>query len=339
MPVILVTEPEYRKAQTFFEQFAAQEPEWTILPSVPDEETFLQRILETRAWLAVIGMVCYSEAVYEALSRNAPADGTAVLTRFGVGMDNVDRDLAKKWNVRLANTPGVLDHSVAEHTLWLLGAAAKRLGTAHEAVRRGEFPSLPGRELFGKRLLIAGFGGIGRAAARIAHWGFGMEVRAFGRRSLTELLEAENAVSEAENAVSESEFLVRHGLAGYSNEIDEMLPNADAVCVLLASNSETRGFFNAERFEKMRRNVLFVNTSRGSLIDEDALFDFLTENPEAAASLDVFQTEPYVPQTSGKDLRTLPNVFLTPHLGSCTLEANLAIARSALAQTIQGMGK
>lgn len=328
MPVILVTEPEYRKAQEFFERFAVREPVWNIVPCEPDEETFLRQISERNVWLAIIGMVRYSEAVYEALSRNVPKGSAAVLARFGVGMDNVDREAAKKWNVQLANTPGVLDHSVAEHTIWLLGAAAKRLGAAHESVRRGEFPAVSGRELFGKRLLAVGFGGIGRAAARIAHFGFGMEVHAFGRRSLAELLEAEKISSE-------SEFLARYGLAGYSHEIDGMLPEADAVCVLLASNSETRGFFNAERFEKMRRNVLFVNTSRGALVDEDALFDFLTKNPEAAASIDVFQTEPYVPQTPGKDLRKLPNIFLTPHLGSSTVEANLAIARSALEQTIR----
>lgn len=325
MPQILVTEPEYQKAQVVFEWYS-QNSDWRITPVSSDISEFLEAIRWTQAHLAIIGMVHYPEEIYRALSENAKT-GPAILTRFGVGMDNVNQNFAKKWNIRLFNTPGVLEHSVAEHTIWLLGAAAKRIGQANEAMRRGEFPSWTGMELFQKNILIAGFGGIGRQTAKIAHFGLGMNVSAFGRRSLETLAAEEN--------LSPDQFLARYGLRNYSTSINELLPLADAVCVLLPALPETFHFFNAFRFNQLRENVLFVNTSRGTLVDENALFDFLQNNPKAFASLDVFETEPYRPQDSSRDLRDLENTFLTPHRASSTEEANAAIARCALEKTVK----
>lgn len=324
MPTILITRPEYRKAQTFFEN-ASRNSDWRILPAEPDEAAFLEAIAKNHARLAIIGMVRYSEAVYQALAQNAAQTSPAVLSRFGVGTDNVNRDFARKWNVRLSNTPNVLNHSVAEHTIWLLGAAAKRLGQANDSLKKGLFLPQTGMELYGKKLLIAGLGGIGRETARIAHFGLGMNVFAFGRRSLKELSAAEN--------VSPAHFLETAGLSGYSNRLEDFLPEADAVCVLLASSPETFHFFDARRLDLLRKNVLFVNTSRGALVDENALFDFLLKNPDAFASLDVFETEPYQPQDPTRDLRSLPNTFLTAHHASSTWDANAAIGRCALENT------
>lgn len=325
MPLILVTEPEYRKAQKFFEE-SSLNSDWRIIPAPFETPEFLSAIRQTRASLAIIGMVRYPEAVYQALSENATV-GPAILTRFGVGMDNVNLDFAKKWNVQVFNTPGVLDRSVAEHTVWLLGAAAKWIGQDYEAMKRGEFPQRTGTELFQKNILIVGFGGIGRQTAKIAHWGFGMKVSAFGRRPLEALA--------AEEKLSSDEFLARYGLWNYSTSINELLPQADAVCVLLSSTPETFHFFNEDRFRLLRDDVLLVNTARGALIDENALFDFLQSHPRAFASLDVFETEPYRPQTPTRDLRTLENTFLTPHHASSTKEANAAIARNALEKTVK----
>ncbi len=325
MPLILVTEPEYSKARAFFEQ-SSQNSDWKIIPVSAETSEFLAAIYQTRASLAIIGMVCYPEEIYQALSDNART-GPAILTRFGVGMDNVNLNFAKKWNVQLLNTPDVLNHSVAEHAIWLLGAAAKRIGQDYEAMKRGEFPQRIGVELFQKNILVAGFGGIGRQIARIAHWGFGMNVMAFGRRPLDVLAFEEN--------LSADEFLARNGLWNYSTSIDDFLPQADAICVSLSSNPETFHFFDAACFRLFRDDVLFVNTARGALVDENALFDFLQSHPRAFASLDVFETEPYCPQDPSRDLRRLENTFLTPHHASCTNEANAAIARNALEKTVE----
>lgn len=307
--MILITLPEFRKASAVY-RASGQE----ILLVEPDEKSFLDAIHQTRASHAIVGMVRYSEAVYRALGENASVRGeeSALLCRFGVGMDSVNREFARKWNVRLANTPGVLNRSVAEHTFWLLGAAAKRLGSANASVRDGSFAPQTGMELFGKHLLLVGFGGIARETARIAHFGFGMRVTAFARHE------------------PDPEVLKRYGVERFTIKLEPVLPEADAVCVLLASTPETFHFFDASRFALMRPDVLFVNTARGALVDENALFDFLTANPSAFAALDVFETEPYTPQDPARDLRLLQNTFFTAHHGSSTREANEAIARATL---------
>ena len=307
--MILVTLPEFRKASAIYLASGLE-----ILPVEPDESSFLEAIGRTGASRAIVGMVRYSEAVYWALGENAAACGeeTALLCRFGVGMDSVNREFARKWNVRLANTPGVLNRSVAEHTIWLLGAAAKRLGNADASVRNGSFAPQTGRELFGKRLLLVGFGGIARETARIAHFGFGMRVTAFARHE------------------SDPEVLAQCGVERFVTDLEPVLPEADAVCVLLASTPETFHFFGASRFALMRPDVLFVNTARGAPVDENALFDFLKAHLDAFAALDVFETEPYVPQDPARDLRLLANTFFTAHHGSSTREANEAIARATL---------
>ncbi|MDO4628466.1 MAG: NAD(P)-dependent oxidoreductase, partial [Planctomycetia bacterium] len=207
MPVILITQPEYMKGKSVLKKFLYEEKneenkeytqdrksKWQILPIEPEEEVFLSAIRESRARLAIIGMKPYSERIYQALSENAPNPDVepAVLCRFGVGMDNIRYDWAEKWHIQLGNTPGVLNHSVAEHTIWLLGTAAKRFGTAWESFRNELFLPLNGVELYGKKLLIIGFGGIGRETAKIAHFGLGMSVTTFGRRPLEILMEEEN---------------------------------------------------------------------------------------------------------------------------------------------------
>lgn len=334
MLTILITQPEYIKGNSVLEKFLREEnqkPIWQIIPVEPEEEVLLATIRENRARLAIIGMKSYSERVYQALSENAPNPDKepAVLCRFGVGMDNVRYDWAEKWNIQLGNTPGVLNHSVAEHTIWLLGAAAKRFGTAWESFKNGLFLPSTGMELNGKKLLIVGFGGIGRETAKIAHFGLGMSVTAFGRRPLEMLAEEENTPPE--------NFLFSHGITHYSNSLEELngklIPEADAICMLLSSTPETYHFLGAERFAKMKRTVLLVNTSRGAVVSETDLYDFLQENPDAQGALDVFEAEPYQPQNAEKDLRTLKNIFLTAHHGSSTWDANCAIARSALETT------
>lgn len=326
-PTILVTEPEYRKARRIFEDAAAKNG-WNIVSVKPEEDAFLAAISQNLAHLAIIGMISYSEAVYRALASHAASSGPAVLSRFGVGTDNIRPEFAKKWNVRLTNTPGVLNHAVAEHTMWLLGAAAKRLAASHNAILRGEFLPQTGMELYGKTLLLAGFGGIARETAKIAHFGFGMNILAFGKRTLAQL-------ADAENMESSTKFCERYGISRYSTTLEKLLPDADALCILVSASSGTFHFLSAERLALLRKNILIVNTSRGQNVDENALYDFLKCNPSAFASLDVFETEPYVPQTPKKDLRTLENIFFTAHLASSTLEANEAMGKTALQNTIQ----
>ena len=121
-----------------------------------------------------------------------------------------------------------------------------------------------------------------------------------------------------------------YGLSSYTNDVDAVLQEADVISVHLPANAETLNFFNAQRFSAMKRGAFFVNTSRGSLVDENALYDALASGYLAGAGLDVFVNEPYEPLSPDKDLRKLINMVLTPHVASNTVESNERMARSCL---------
>jgi phosphoglycerate dehydrogenase-like enzyme len=146
--------------------------------------------------------------------------------------------------------------------------------------------------------------------ARIATFGFGMRVIGCGRpgKSLGDI----------------------EGVASVTNDYDEAVRNADFVVVLVPSSAETRHYISAGRIAAIPKHAWFVNTARGAVVDEAALYDALASGALAGAAIDVFDREPYVPVDPARDLRTLPNVLLTPHVGSATPEANRAMALRAL---------
>ncbi|GHT32022.1 hypothetical protein FACS1894214_3700 [Planctomycetales bacterium] len=190
------------------------------------------------------------------------------------------------------------------------------------AVRRGEFPSFSGFELGGKILLIVGAGEIGRNVARIARFGFGMKVFAAGSVSLEKLSERLKILPE--------KFLNENGIERYSQDVDSLLPEADVVSIHLASTPQTYHFVSKSRIDLMKPSAVLINTARGAVVDEVAVFESLQTNRIAGVALDVFESEPYVPQTPDSDLRTLNNAVLTPHLASSSVEANRRMAESAL---------
>ena len=119
------------------------------------------------------------------------------------------------------------------------------------------------------------------------------------------------------------------GFSKYTNDRDLALVDADYVVLLMAVVPATQHIANAQMFKKMKSSAILVNSARGALVDEVALYDALSNHEIAGACLDVFEAEPYEPQAVGKDLRTLDNILLTPHVGSNTAESNAAMASTA----------
>ena len=210
----------------------------------------------------------------------------------------------------MTNTPDVLDDSVAEHTLWLMGSLARHSAGLDASVRSGEFASQTGVELHGKTLGILGLGNIGRRVAAMAHFGFGMKVIACGRRAT-------------------ADSLAECGIERYTDQAEEFC-QCDMLSVHLRSDASTRHFINAERLAWLKPGALLINTARGAVVDEAALFEELAGGRLGGAALDVFEHEPYQPVHPDKDLRKLENVVLTPHIGSNTREANARMAGAAL---------
>lgn len=306
METILVTELEFAKAAEVFRDAQGVRCE----PAAADETGLARAVAAHGVRAVIVGVTPYRGPLYEALGRNGPA----LIARFGVGHDSIDKPLARQHGIVVTNTPGVLDSSVAEHTLWLMGCLARKVVRAETRLRGGEFAGEVGVELCGKTLGILGFGAIGRRVAGIAHFGFGMKVAACARTSPDRVTEA----------------IARHGVEEYTTDAESLLRQCDFLSVHLPVVPSTLRFVNAARLAWLKPGAMLINTARGAVLDEEALYDALASGRLAGAALDVFQREPYVPVHPDKDLRQLQHVVLTPHIGSNTREANQRMAVASL---------
>ena len=222
-----------------------------------------------------------------------------LVANYGVGYDSVDVEACAARGVVVTNTPGVLTAATADLAFALLLAVRRRIVVVDRAVRerhwRGGWadPEFLGRDVSDSTLGIVGFGRIGRAVAHRAS-AFGMRVLQHSRRS------------EGEDW----------------RPLEELLAEADAVTLHVPLTPETRGLLDAERLALLRDGACLVNTARGQIVDEDALVRELVSG-RIDAGLDVFAHEPEVPP----ELLGLPNVVLTPHVGSATAETREAMTR------------
>ena len=299
-PVVLVTEPEYRRGEPVF----ASTTELTCFAAPPAEDALVQEIGRTGARHLVVGSVKYGERFYAALPRGA------VVARFGVGHDSIDKAKATEAGVLCTNTPHVLQQSVAELTLTMIGAAARHVVASATDMRNGEWRLRQGIELEGKTLTLVGCGEIGRAVARIASAGYGMRVVGYTRKP---------------PASVPPDPHIPH----MTDDLRAAVADADFVSLHIPGGAENQHLFNRERLGWMRERAWLINTARGAVVDEVALFEVLTSGRLAGAALDVFEREPYQPRES-RDLRSLANVLLIPHIGSHTFEANRRMAERAL---------
>jgi D-3-phosphoglycerate dehydrogenase len=228
-----------------------------------------------------------------------------VISRYGVGVDAVDLEAAREKGVIVTNTPGANSSSVAELTVGLILSLARSIPQAVQATKSGNWPRLRGLSLEGKVVGLLGFGSIGKHVARRLV-GFGCEVLAFDPYPDKEGAD-ELGVSlvDMENLVRMSDFLSLH-------------------CPLLP---ETKGIVNAEFLSKMKRGSYLVNTSRGEMVDELALFEALEGETINGAALDVFCEQPPEP---ANPLLNHPKVIATPHMGAHTDGATDAMGWEAL---------
>ena len=229
-----------------------------------------------------------------------------LVANYGVGYDLVDVEECRRRGVAVTNTPGVLDAAVADLTLALILATRRNIVTADRWIREGGWqnnwarPKLLGRDLAGSRLGLVGFGRIGQQVARRAEV-FGMEV-AFHTRN-----------------------------AGVA--LDELLSASDVVSLHTPLTEETQGLLSRERLALIQDGATLINTARGAVVDENALVAELVSG-RISAGLDVFADEPRVPDA----LLDLPNVVLTPHIASATLETRAAMTR-VLVDTVVAYGR
>ena len=234
-----------------------------------------------------------------------------MIANFGVGYDHIDVQAGVDKGVIITNTPGVLTEDTAEMTMGLILAVSRRFVEGAELVQKGEFSAwsptfMLGRRIYGKRLGIVGMGRIGQALARRAR-AFGMHIHYHNRRPVSRPIEAELE-------------------ATYWPDLDRMLAEMDVVSLNSPSTPETRHLLSAERLKRLKPGAIVVNTSRGDVIDEEALADALARGALAGAGLDVFEHEPAI----NPRLLNLPNVVLLPHMSSATVEARIEMGEKVM---------
>jgi glyoxylate reductase len=238
-----------------------------------------------------------------------------VVANVAVGVDNIDLVACRARGVVVTNTPGVLTEATADLAFGLLLCAARRIGEGERLVRQGLFTGwtptlLLGTRVHGATLGIVGLGRIGQAVARRAR-GFGMRVLYAQPRPLAPDLE--------------------RALGACHVAIPELFVRSDMVSLHCPLTEETRGLVSAERLATMKPGSVLVNTARGPCVDEVALAESLLRGPLAAAALDVFDDEPRV----NPALARLPNVVLTPHIGSADRATREAMAGMAVRSVIE----
>lgn len=222
------------------------------------------------------------------------ADCLKVISRYGVGIDNVDVLAAVEKGIIVTNTPGANSSSVAELALALMLALARQIPEANKAVHQGKFPRLNGISFEGKTIGILGVGAIGKQLARRLA-GFDCQILGY-------------------DPIPDLEFCRLHKVE-LINTIEEILPRADFISLHLPLLPETRGLVNSAFLEKMKKGAYLVNTSRGEVVDEQALLAALQSGHLHGAALDAFSVEPL---PADHPLLGLAQVIATPHLGAQT---------------------
>ena len=248
----------------------------------------------------------------------AAGAGLKVVSNFAVGYNNIDVAEAKKRGIAVGNTPGVLTEATADIAVALLLAVARRLPEGWRAVEQHQWKTWEplgwmGLDLAGKTLGIVGLGRIGSAVAQRLRGGWGMKVL---------------YTSRAPKAEFEQQHDARHV------QLDELLRNSDFVSLHVPLSEATRKLIGAPELAMMKSTAVLINTARGEVLDQVALYEALRENRIFGAGLDVCEPEP-LPVDS--PLRELTNCLVVPHIGSATITARNAMADRAARNLIAGI--
>ncbi|MDK2767665.1 2-hydroxyacid dehydrogenase [Sphingomonas sp.] len=242
----------------------------------------------------------------------AAGERLKLIANFGAGVNHIDLRAARARGIVVTNTPGVLTEDTADMTMALILAVPRRLAEGEKLVRSGQWKGwspggMLGHRIGGKTLGIVGMGRIGQAVARRAR-AFGLSIHYHNRHRLPEAVEAELG-------------------ATFHPDLDTMLGQIDILTIHTPLNDTSRDLIDARRIGLLGPHVYLINASRGGIVDEAALVDALEGGRLAGAGLDVWRFEPQIDPR----LLALPNVVMTPHMGSATFEGRQATGEKVIA--------
>jgi len=254
----------------------------------------------------IAGTELYTKEVLEKLPH------LKVISRLGVGMDNIDQDAAKKKGIKLFKTRTTPAPAVAELVLGLMLDLARKISHQNNTLKSGTWKKEMGNLLHGKTLGIIGMGTIGKTLVKLVK-GFNFNIMAF-------------------DLFQDEQFAKKYGV-NYC-DLDTLLSESDIISIHLNLTDETNQLMNATQIRKMKQGSILINASRGEMIEEEALYKALKEKRIIGAGLDVFNDEPYSGPLTGLD-----NVILTPHIGSYAKELRIQMEIDATENLIRGLNE
>ncbi len=237
-------------------------------------------------------------------------DRIKAIANYSVGVDHVDLDAAREKQIIVTNTPDVLSDATAEIAILLMLGAARRASEGERLIRNAQWKDwspafMVGQQVSNKRLGILGMGRVGQVVARRAR-GFDMKIHYHNRKQLD--------ANQEQGAI-------------YHPTVEELVSEIDVLSINCPASENTRGLLNGQLIARLPTHAIVINTSRGAIVDDDALIDGLKSGRIAAAGLDVFNGEP---DAIHPEYRQLDNVFLLPHIGSATEETREAMGFRAI---------
>jgi glyoxylate reductase len=234
------------------------------------------------------------------------AEKLKVISNMAVGYNNIDIDAAKEKGLTVTNTPGVLTETTADLTFALLMTTARRIIESADYLRNGNWKTwspmqLTGQDIYGATLGIIGMGRIGASLAKRAR-GFDMDILYYNRSRKYDL---------------EEELNLKY------TELESLLKQSDFICIMTPYTPETKNLIGSRELSLMKNTAILINTARGGIVNEEALFHALKEGEIWAAGLDVFEQEPV---SLEHPLLSLPNVVTLPHIGSASIKTRMKMA-------------
>lgn len=255
-----------------------------------------------------IGMIAGTEKITEKFINGA--EKLKVISRYGVGMDNIDIDATKKKNIAVYNTPDAPSIAVAELTLTLILCTIKKINIVDKRIKEGIWKPEMGNMLSNKKIGIIGLGRIGKVIVQMLK-PFNAEIRIF-------------------DINQDIKFCKNNNIKNTS--LINLLKESDIVSLHIPLNDKTYHMIGKKELEIMKDSAIIINTSRGGIIREDALYNAIKEKRIAGAAIDVFENEPNV----GK-LKDLENIILTPHIATYTFETRKQMEMEATKNLIDGL--
>ena len=271
--------------------------------SAMTEDEMVDSLVNYDVVLPTLGDI-YSEKIFKSCKKiNAK-----LLANFGVGFNHIDVKAANEYGITVSNTPGAVTDATADIAIALMLMCCRRTSEGERIVRSNKWEGWHPTQMLGfhisnKKVGIVGMGNIGQAIARRCHFGFGMQVGYFSR-----------SPKNLDYPVD------RYG------SLTELASNSDILVISVPGGSETHHLINKDIFSAMRPHSYFVNIARGDVVKEIDLIEALQLNQIAGAGLDVYEHEPKVP----KDLISMENVVLLPHLGTASLEVRTGMGLMAV---------